>query len=123
MRFEVEGAGDQHVEGGVGGLPRTADEFLPSDRAELRSDQNARSALRSVLALGVPALGADQVSRPRVYRGEGDAVGLVCLLDASRRHMSEDHRGEVFSCSIGGRPGGDPVNQLVTLVEGQEPVR
>ena len=75
--------------------------------------------------LEVAALGADVFAGPAGERGEGDAVLLVRLLDAGQLEVVEDHGGEV------GRAGegpwlllGDlpPVNHVVVLVHGQDPV-
>src|SRR5262245_37109816 len=74
----VEGAGDHDVESAVARLARRGHQVRPAHGAELRANQDARALL--LVPLHILALGADQVTGPRSYRGEGDAVLLVRLL-------------------------------------------
>ena len=65
--FVVEGAGDQHVEGAVGGLAGGCDQIGAGDGAELGADEDGGAAIDAVLlaALVVAALGADMMAGPR----------------------------------------------------------
>ena len=64
---EVEGAGDQHVEAGVGGLARGGGEIDARERAELGADQDAGAALRARLPGSGPRR---RCTRPASRRGE-----------------------------------------------------
>ena len=87
-------------------LPRTPDEFLSGHRAELRSDENPRAALRSFFPFGVPSLRAGQFVGPRVYGGRRDPVGPCA---PAGRRSSPDVRGpsrRIVQClsTLGLRP-------------------
>ena len=100
----VERAGNQHVETGVARLARRGHEVGAGHRAELLADEDPGAPLRPRLspAVDVAALGADVRTGPRRDRGEGDAVLLVCLLDARRRELFQNHAREVLLRAVGG---------------------
>ena len=85
---EVEGAGDHHVEAGLGGLAGGGDQVGALDGAVFGADEDAGAAFG--LALGVAALGADQLAGPGLEGGELDAVALVLLVDAGAAEVLED---------------------------------
>ena len=121
----VEGAGDQHVEAGVGGLAHCRHEIGARDGAELRADEDAGASLGA--GVGIPfdvsSLGADKVAGPRPDAREGDAVLLVRLLNAGGLEMVEDHPGEVLLFAVPELSFGDVLDELVVLVDAQQTVR
>ena len=65
--LEVEGAGDQGVEPGVGSFARGADQVGAGHGAELWSDEDAGPTfLVVVAALQVASLSANELARPRL---------------------------------------------------------
>ena len=91
--FVGKGAGHDHIESGVGGLPGGSNQVLPRHRAELRTDEDSGTPL--ALAFGVAALGGDVLAGPRGEGGELDPVLAVGLLDAGGAEVFEDDRGEI----------------------------
>ena len=122
---EVEGAGDHHVEAGLGGLARRGDQVGALDGAVFGADEDAGAALR-VLALGVAALGADQLAGPGLEGGERDAVALVLLVDAGAAEVLEDGLDVALGlglAAVAARGGVDLVDQLAVDADGGGAVR
>ena len=88
MGIEIEGAGDQHVEIGVGRLARRRDQVGAGDGAEFGANEDAPPACSASFCRGRlhtstrPVRPADVMARPAGEAGEGDAVFLMRLLDA-----------------------------------------
>ena len=125
VRLVAERARDQHVEVGVGGLAGGGHQVGAGDGAELRADEDAGAAFGADVrvAFDVAPLGADQVTRPRRERGEGDAVLTAGLLDAGRVQVLQDHGREVLLPVVAGLGLGEMVDQLVILVDAERAVR
>ena len=121
----AEGAGDQHVEAGVGGLARSGDQVGPRDGAELGPDEDAGAACgaRLAAALHVAPLGADIVAGPGRERSEFDTVLPVRLLHAGCPEVLQDHFGEVRGLAVAELLVGEGREELVVLVHRQHPVR
>ena len=121
----AEGAGDQHVEAGVGGLARSRDQVGPRDGAELRANEDACAARGALLAapLHIAPLGADIVAGPGRERGEFDAVLPVRLLHTRRPEVLQDHLGEIRRLAVAQLLVGEGGEELVVLVHRQHPVR
>ena len=133
----VEGAGDEHVETAVGGLPRRLHQVGTRHRAELRPDEHRSPPLGTgwrVLvilrlaqdgrrgALDVPAVGADEPARPRRQRREADAVLPVGLLHAGAPQVIQDDLAEVVARAVAVAGLGDAVDHVAVLVHAQHPV-
>jgi hypothetical protein len=75
---------------------RGGDEVGALDGAVFGADEDAGAAFggRVCLALGVAALGADQLAGPRLEQGEFDAVAL--LVDAGAAEVLEDRLDVLF---------------------------
>ena len=125
MGVVAEGAGDQHVEAGVGGLARGGDQVRPRDGAELRANEDPGAARGAGLAaaLHIAPLGADIVAGPGREGGEFDAVLLVRLLDTRRPQILQDHLGEILGLAVAEFLVGEGGKELVVLVHRQHPVR
>ena len=74
------------------------------------------------ITLDVAALGADQLTRPRRERGEGDAVLPVGLLDAGRVQVLQDDGRKVILPVVPGLRRGEMVDQLVILLDAERAV-
>ena len=90
----VEGAGDEDVEIGIAGFAGGGDEVGPGDGAELGADEDPGPLLAGALALGVNALGTDEMPWPGLEGGEVDLVLLVRLLDPGGLEVFEDDLDE-----------------------------
>src|SRR5690606_19152072 len=101
----VDGAGNQHVETGVGGFARGIDQVRADHGAELGADEDGCALYLSTLTLPSPAsrrrgrkvatFGADQLAGPGLQGGEVDLVVLARLLHAGTAQLVEDDAGEV----------------------------
>lgn len=120
MRLEVEGAGDQDVEAGVGGLTGGIHEVGTTDGAVFGADEDAGTARG--LAFLIAALGGDPLTVPRRQAVEEDAISLVLLVDAGLRQVLDDGLVLVLGLLLERResPGGGVhlVDQLAMLVYG-----
>lgn len=81
----VEGAGNEDIEARVAGFPGGDDKVGTAHGAELRANEDVRSALRPLtvvagLTLDVVALRGNELAGPTANGGEGDLVFLVFLL-------------------------------------------
>ena len=120
---EVEGAGDQQVEPGLGGLSGGAHQVGPRDRTELRTDENCGSLLRPSPVLDESAFRAHQVARPRRQRRKRDLVFFVDLLNAGRAQVVEHDRHEIPLATVAVPELGHLVHKVVVLVHAQFPMR
>ena len=120
----VERAGDQQVELPVRRFAGGLDQVWPRDRAELRADEDRRAAQGALLlaALEIAPLRADEMARPGIERGEGDAVLLVRLLHAGRLEVLQDDLGEVVDAAVAAARLAEGVDELVVLVDGEDAV-
>ena len=121
----AEGAGNQHVEPGVGRLTCGGNQIRARDGAELRPDEDASAArgTRFAAAFHIAPLGADVMARPSRERREGDTILLVRLLHARGLQVLQNHVGEVRRFAIAELLVGKPGEELVVLVHRQDPMR
>ncbi len=120
----AEGAGDQRIEVGFTGLTGGGHQVGAGDGAKFRADEDGRAffGAGSVIPFDVTPLRADEGAGPGGEGEEVDLVVLVGLLDAGGLEVLQDHAGEVLlpAVAVLGLAGG--VDQLVVLVDAEDPV-
>ena len=119
----VERAGDEHIEIGFARLAHGPHQVGTRDRAELGADENARAFVdaRIRVALGVRALGANQIARPRRERRKRDPVVFARLLHARGFEMLHDHLGKILRFTVAAHCCA--VDEVVVFIDAQNAVR
>ena len=87
-------------------------------RAEFGAEKDRGAAL--LVPFEVPALGADQIARPRRQRREGNAVLLVRLLHARCLQIVEHHLREIVPAARG---IGESIDQGIVGIAGNDAMR
>ena len=125
----VEGAGDEHVESGVGGLAGGFHQVGAGDGAEFRADEYGCAPFLLGLiavpdpAFNIAALGADQIARPQGDGCELDAVFTMRLLNARRLQVLQNDLGKVELPAKAALRLRNAVDYLVVLVDLEQAVR
>ena len=100
----VEGAGDEHVESGVGGLSGGGDQIGAGDCAKFGADENGSAALGATPirsgGFQIATVGTDQFTRPGGQGSEVDLAVLVGLLHSGSFEVFENDLGEVAFLAI-----------------------